>query len=121
LSKGIAAEVLFDYHIIERGMMTARPIYDSGYDRIVDHKGNLTRVQIKMTACKQSGSYWVSTSGVKRRRYVNEFDVLAIYIKPACAWLLMPFSEITGSAMRVRVDGRFEKYVNNWGIFYAKN
>jgi len=47
--------------------------------------------------------------------------VLAIYIKPACAWLLMPFSEITSSAMRVKVDGRFEKYVNNWGIFYAKN
>jgi len=105
LSKGAAAEVLFDYHIIERGMMTARPIYDSGYDRIVDHKGNLTRVQIKMTTYKQSGSFWVSTSG----------------IKPECAWLLMPFSEITGSAMRVRVDRRFEKYVNNWGIFYAKN
>jgi len=41
LNKGAAAEVLFDYHIIERGMMTARPIYDSGYDRIVDSKGKL--------------------------------------------------------------------------------
>jgi len=92
LSKGAAAEVLFDYHIIERGMMTARPIYDSGYDRIVDHKGNLTRVQIKMTSCKRGGSFWVGTSGVRKRKYVDEFDVLAIYIKPACAWLLMPFS-----------------------------
>lgn len=121
MSKGAAAEVLFDYHIIERGMMTSRPIYDSGYDRIVDHKGNLTRVQIKMTSYKQDGSFWVQTSKNKKRRYVDQFDVMAVYIKPECMWLLMPIAEITGSAMRVRSVGRFEKYINNWGIFYAKN
>jgi hypothetical protein len=120
LNKGAAAEVLFDYHIIERGMMTARPIYDSGYDRIVDSNGRLTRVQIKMTTCKQYGSWIVSTSGSKGRRYKDEFDVLAVYLKQACVWMLIPFEKITSSKMKISLEGKAKKYINNWSIFYEK-
>jgi hypothetical protein len=101
-------------------MMTARPIYDSGYDRIVDCGGKLTRVQIKMTGYKQEGSWWVSTSGNNKRRYTNEFDVMAIYIKPKCVWILIPIRDITGSSMKVSLDGKAKKYINNWSIFYEK-
>lgn len=120
MSKGAAAEVLFDYHIIDRGMMTARPLYDIGYDRIVDYRGRLTRVQIKMTGFKQDGSWWVSTSKNKKKRYIDEFDVMAVYIKNECIWMFIPISDITGSAMKITTDGKAKKYINNWSIFYEK-
>ena len=120
MSKGAAAEVLFDYHAIDRGMMTSRPVYDIGYDRIVDCDGRLTRVQIKSTTYKQDGSWMVHTQGSRGRKYTNEFDVLAVYIKLECVWMLMPFSAITGAMMKLTTEGKAKKYINNWDIFYAE-
>jgi hypothetical protein len=120
LNKGAAAEVLFDYHVIERGMMTARPIYDSGYDRIVDCKGKLTRVQIKSTSYSQTGSWSIHTSGSRGRRYKNEFDVLAVYIKPKCIWMMIPFDNIKGTHMKVSLNGKAKVFINNWSIFDAE-
>jgi len=120
LSKGASTEALFDFHAIERGMVVSRPLYDIGYDRIVDRKGKLTRVQIKMTGYKQGNQYLVHTGGTKMRRYVDEFDVLAIYIKPACVWMFLPFEAITSATMKVSINGKAKRYINNWEIFYAE-
>ena len=49
-----------------------------------------------------------------------EFDVLAVYIKLECVWMLMPFSVITGAMMKLTTEGKAKKYINNWDIFYAE-
>ena len=118
--KGASAEVLFDYHVINKGMMTSRPVYDIGYDRIVDCSGRLTRVQIKSTTYKQGGSWLVHTKVSSGRKYTDEFDVLAVYIKLECVWMLMPLSVITGAMMKISPTGKAKKYINNWDIFYAE-
>lgn len=102
------------------GMVVSRPLEEVGYDRVVDYRGRLTRVQVKMTSCKQNGSWLVSTSGSRGRRYKNEFDVLAVYLKQACVWMLIPFEKITSSKMRISLEGKAKKYINNWDIFNAE-
>lgn len=121
MNKGVVTEALFDFIATEKGMVVSRPLADIGYDRIVDCNGKLTRVQIKTSSYKQNGSYIAKTSGRENRRYIDEFDILAIHIRPIDIWVILPFSAITSSAMRIYVDTKSAKYVNNWKLFYAEN
>lgn len=113
--KGVAVELLFDYLLTEKGFKVLRPVFDDGYDRVVDSGGKMSRVQIKSTSSKQRGSaYGVKTCGRKDRRYNDEFDFYAIYIKPKCAWMIIPASLIKASNIKITIDGKYSKYLNNW-------
>lgn len=121
MSNGYAAEALFDYLATDKGFTVSRPLAHARYDRIVDHKGKLTRIQIKMTGnSRGKGSYWVQTSGVKRTMYNDSVDYFAIYIKPECAWFIIPVGEITGAAIHLTMSGKHTKYINNWNQLYAQ-
>lgn len=121
MSKGAAAESLFEYLAIQKGFIVSKPTMDVSYDRIIDHKGKLFRVQIKMTSKKDGNLWWVQTSKGKRVMYGDSIDVIAIYIKPECAWVIMPSKKITGTAMQFTLNGKIKQYVNNWNLFYEKD
>ena len=123
MSKGYAAEALFDYLATDKGFTVSRPLAHARYDRIIDHNGKLSRVQIKMTSnSRGSGrkSYWVQTSGGNRSLYTDSVDFFAIYIKPECAWFIIPISDITGAAIHLTMNGKHTKYINNWNQLYAE-
>lgn len=120
MSNGYAAEALFDYLATDKGLTVSRPLAHARYDRIVDHNGKLSRVQIKMTANKRNNAYWVKTSGFKNSLYTNDVDFMVIYIKPECAWFIIPIADITAAALQITMGGKMTKYINNWKLFYAE-
>lgn len=96
----------------------SRPLLDVPYDRVVDGGAGLFRVQIKETSRMDGGGWWVQTSGRKKKKYGQTIDVMAVYIKPENAWFLFPAGEVTGTAMKLTLGGKYWKYINNWNIFY---
>jgi len=112
LSRGISAELLFDYLALNNGLTVSRPISDHGYDRIVDYNGRLNRIQIKSCTVREGKTYLVSTTGNGRRRYNKEFDFYAIYLKQDCMWVIIPDSEV--NAKSIRITGKYHKYIDNW-------
>jgi hypothetical protein len=111
---------LFDHLALDRGLVVSRPLLDVPYDRVVDGGAGLLRVQIKETSRMDGGAWWVQTSGRKKRKYGDSIDVMAVYIKPENAWFIFPASEITCAAMKLTLDGKHFKYLNNWEVFNAK-
>jgi hypothetical protein len=120
LSNGYAAEALFDYLATDKGLTVSRPLAHARYDRIVDHNGKLSRVQIKMTANKRGNAYWVKTSGYNQSKYTFDVDFMVIYIKPECAWFIIPIEDVTGAALQITMGGKMTKYINNWKLLYAQ-
>ncbi len=120
MSNGYAAEALFDYLATDKGLTVSRPLAHARYDRIVDHNGKLSRIQIKMTANKRGNAYWVKTSGFKNSLYTNDVDFMVIYIKPECAWFIIPIADITAAAIQITMGGKMTKYINNWKLLYAE-
>jgi hypothetical protein len=120
LSNGYAAEALFDYLATDKGLTVSRPLAHARYDRIVDHNGKLSRVQIKMTANKRGNRYWVKTCWNNKHMYKDTIDYIAIYIKPECAWFIIPSCEIKGTAMTITMAGKASVYINNWKVFYEE-
>lgn len=101
-----------------RGMVVSRPITDVSYDRIVDLGGKITRVQIKMTSNKKGPkSWWVQTSDRNRKVYGDKIDVLAVYLLQDDVWMFIPTAEIPGSSMKLNVDGKAKRWINNWEVF----
>lgn len=112
MSKGLSAELLFDYLATNHGLTVSRPISDHGYDRVVDYKGKLSRIQIKSCQQIKNGVYIVSTAGNNGRKYDKEFDYYAIYLKHDCVWAIIPDSEINVTTFRITEN--YKKYIDNW-------
>lgn len=98
----------------------SRPLLDVRYDRVVDGGNGLLRVQIKETSRPDGNGWWVQTSDRKRRIYGQDIDVMAVYIKPEKAWFFFPAHEITSAVMKLTLDGKHYKYLNNWEVFNAE-
>lgn len=112
--RGIAPELLFDYLATNKGFMVCRPVFDKGYDRIVEHKGKMSRIQIKSVQHKDRGSYLVRTGGTKSRKYRDEFDYYAIYLKHDCVWVILPAHIPQSTGLKVSMKGKYSKYFENW-------
>jgi hypothetical protein len=120
LAAGPASEALFDHECAVRGINPCRPLVDRGYDRIVEHSGLVRRVQIKSTRIVRRGCWRVKTTNGAGGAYGhNDFDVLAIYLAPIDTWVIMPRYEIVGAQFEFVLNGKFEKYVNNWDLLYG--
>lgn len=112
MSRGLSAELLFDYLATNHGLTVSRPISDHGYDRIVDYNGRLSRIQIKSCQQRIGKDYVVSTTGNNRRKYDKEFDYYAIYLKHDCTWVIIPDKEVT--VKTIRINSKYKKYIDNW-------
>jgi len=90
IAKGEAACLKFDFKALEKGYLTCKPVIDiAGYDRIIDIKGKLYRVQIKTTkhsGIETTGSVYVDLRRSRTHkdfRYThNNIDALVIYVEP---------------------------------------
>lgn len=121
--KGPTAEMLFDYLATQKGLLVSRPLADGSYDRIVDHDGKLTRVQIKCTTCQFKWGWRVKTSrctGKTRSLYTDKADVLAIHLEPVDTWVFIPVGEITGLWSYINTEKKHRSFVNNWQVFYEE-
>jgi hypothetical protein len=67
------------------------------YDFVVEHGGNLLRVQVKGFTARKGGGYLCRLrhggSGLQRYR-PNDVDLFAIYILPAQTWYLIPSAKV---------------------------
>src|SRR5579864_3890479 len=82
--RGEWAELRFMARAAENGLSVSKPWGDSGrYDVVVDHNGQLLRIQVKSTMHKSHGSRVCNSRPDITKRYKQrEFDFLAAYIIP---------------------------------------
>lgn len=114
--RGISTELLFDYLATEKGFKVLRPVFDDGYDRVVDAGGRLSRVQIKSCGLKVGNGYQVSVERRKAADYNTKFDYYAIYLKQQCVWVIVPARELKGQTVKITLSGKYSKYFNNWDV-----
>jgi len=116
---GAAIESLFDFEIMSRGFTISAPRSDTApYDRVVDTRRKLYRVQIKARRAYGKRSMVVKIAKSNDRAYTkDEVDVVALYIEDTNAWYLFPMSEVK-RMIRVNIMGGVkDKFKNNWAIF----
>lgn len=119
---GETAECYFDYLAMTEGFVVSEPRGDSApYDRIIEHDGKLTKVQIKMRSSQNSvkqKNYIVSIQKADGSAYTpKEVDVVAILLKNENTWYFVPIKK---TSKKMRVNPRKDKldaYKNNWTIF----
>jgi hypothetical protein len=119
---GEIIELKFAVKAFERGINVSKPLLgDMPYDLILDHNGELLRIQIKSSNYNDYG-YKVLTShtGTKQPYTENEIDFFAIYIQPIKIWYLIPVDAIRGrktiKIMPERESCEFKKYRENWEL-----
>lgn len=116
---GPAIESLFEYEAMLRGFVVSAPRTDhSQYDRIVDTKKKLYRVQVKARRAYGKNSLIVRVSKSGNQEYTkHEVDIIAVYIEDIKSWYLFP-TDACKSFMRINLTrDKKDKYKNNWTIF----
>jgi hypothetical protein len=124
--RGEWAELRFMARAAENGLNVSKPWGDSGrYDVVVDHNGQLLRIQVKSTMFKSHGS-WVCNSrpDVTKRYKRREFDFLAAYIIPEDIWYIFP-SLVVSKRINLwlaphKKDHRYECYREAWKLLKEK-
>ncbi len=98
---GARAELLFSAQCHELGYYVSKPWSDDcPYDFILDTGKRLIRVQVKSTSspASKSGGYYCTIrrrSGVLRSYRKKDVDVIAVYISPEEAWVIIPVRELS--------------------------
>jgi hypothetical protein len=116
---GAAIESLFDYEIMSRGFTVSAPRSDtSPYDRVVDTKTRLYRVQIKGRRAYGKKSLVVKIAKSDSTAYtIKDTDIVALFIEDTNAWYIFPVAECK-RLVRINMNGGVkEKYKNNWQVF----
>lgn len=98
---GEESEIAFALRAIRAGFSVSRPFGDSSkYDCIVDHRGKLSRIQVKSTSRGLRGRYkaTISSGGKHARRGYSATDVdyLAIHIKSSDTFYIIPVAALSG-------------------------
>lgn len=100
---------------------------DVPYDRLIDNGEKIFKVQIKHTACRRSNrpnAYkfnMYTKVGGEKKNVAGYADILAIHVVPEDMWYIIPTADLPESKdMAITIGGKWEKYRNNWEIFYAK-
>lgn len=118
LNKGIAAEYLFDYECIKRGIRVSKPICDMPYDRVIDVDGRMIRVQIKSTGTirrdRKSISYRVALHNGAKQSYGNNIDFFAIYVESKNQWVFIPIELAPNRFTCITEEGKYKDCFNNW-------
>ena len=116
---GAAIESLFDFEIMSKGFTVSAPRSDTApYDRIVDTKTRLYRVQVKGRRGYGRTSLVVKIAKSNSVAYTSkDADVIALYIEDTNSWYLFPIDECK-RLVRINTKGGVkEKYKNNWEVF----
>lgn len=120
---GAAIESLFDFEAMSKGFTVSAPLTDkSQYDRIVDVKGTLHRVQVKARRTYGKTTVVLRIGYSKSKRYTSDdIEIIALYIEDNNSWYLFPV-DVCSKNIRVNIkkDKTKDKYKNNWTIFYEK-
>lgn len=111
---GAAIEALFDYVAMSKGYIVSAPQTDKAqYDRIVDNRGSLIRVQIK--GRRGVGTFMVRLDKSKNKPYTKlDTDFIALYIEHTDCWYIIPIEEYK---VAFRINKKIDKYKNNWQAF----
>lgn len=116
---GSAIESLFDFEIMSRGYTISAPRSDNApYDRVVDTRQKLYRVQVKARRAYGKKSMVVKIAKSNAKAYTKEeVDIIALYIEDTNAWYLFPVSDVKRVIRLNTLGGVKERYKNNWAIF----
>jgi hypothetical protein len=116
---GSAIESLFDYEILSRDFIVSAPRTEkSQYDRIVDTKKKLYRVQIKARRGKGANSLVIRVQKGDYNTYTKiDTDIIALYIEDNQSWYLIPV-ENCQKTFRINIlKDKQDRFKNNWSIF----
>lgn len=116
---GPAIESLFDFEMMSRGFTVSAPRADTApYDRIVDTRVRLYRVQVKARRCYGKTNVSVKISKHGDKPYTkDDTDIIALYIEDSNSWYLFPVNECKRN-IRININGGTqERYKNLWSIF----
>jgi hypothetical protein len=122
--------------LLEHGFLVSLPIYDDGYDLVVDWKGKLTRVQVKCTSGSEDSrrnkfkflavkgpGFGVSrfrdstNLGVKRIYNRSDCDVMVFYHSVQDAIFILPTNKLP-KTKSVYFDPN-SKWRDNWAVLKA--
>ena len=125
---GTLFESEFVVEALRRGFVTHLPITTMPYDFVVNCPAGLLKVQVKgtITEADVGKSYKVmatASRGSVKRTYGEEVDVLSCWIDELRIWYHMPPAAQTAKCIRLyaknkRSSSKYEKYRDNWSIFY---
>lgn len=126
---GLIAEVRFTHDALSRGFSVSQPVGNQkGYDCVLESGGKCYRVQVRATEqvdprCTKTKIYLVEMRGApshRRGKKVFEsggFDVLAVWLIPEQAWVMVAPSEIKIRS-QLRIGTQWMR--DDWSIFGAR-
>lgn len=128
---GKSSEFLFVSEILKRELAILQPLDESNdFDFVVNGKKVQVRSTkaIKNTRLKYKDKiYTVPRYSCNFPKKNKDIDILVCYIEPINKWYIIPFKELKtkyGSLVvnyNTHVANSYEKYADNWRVFYGKN
>lgn len=116
---GPATESLFEFEALTRGFIVSAPCADMAhYDRVVDTRKKIYRVQVKGRRGNGRKTFVIRVSKGNYTHYTKkDADILALYIEDNKSWYLIPIDKVKYSfKMNIGNDTLLE-YKDNWKIF----
>lgn len=125
--RGEVAEARFIAKALSLGFNILKPFGDSNpYDCVVEHKGRLSRVQVKSAWTEHNnGAYHftmemgrTNKEGVRPYR-ADEVDFVAAYIAPEDAWFVIPICEVlkkTQLKLSLRWKSGMRRFHDRWDL-----
>lgn len=116
---GSAIESLFDFEAMSKGFVVSAPRSDAAqYDRVVDNKKKLFRIQIKARRGNGKRSIMIRINRTKGQTYSKiDTDIIALYIEDNDSWYIIPIEDCKHVFRLNIVKDKRDKYKNNWEIF----
>jgi hypothetical protein len=127
--RGEWAEMRFMARAAENGLVVTKPWGDSShYDFIVDYDGQISRVQVKSTKCKQArceASYLCDLGRNGRPYTAKQVDFFAIYVIPCNVWYILPIGVVAGETSTLTLspnkgDAKYALYQEAWHLLRGK-
>jgi hypothetical protein len=125
--RGEWVELQFMTRAASHGLTVSKPWGDSArYDFIVDHRGRLSRVQVKSTTFNNGGFYMCNTVSRAPHRPPESYspeqiDFFAAFIIPEDIWYIVPAEIIrttrfAASLHPQRRDNKYFRYMEAWHL-----
>jgi hypothetical protein len=96
-ARGEWVELKFMLRATELGLHLSKPWGEMlPYDFVVEHKGELARVQVKSTIYECDGGYMCTACGSHGAYEENSFEYVAAYVIQEDVWYIIPAGMILG-------------------------
>jgi hypothetical protein len=127
--RGEWAELRFMTRAAEHGLTVSKPWGDSApYDLMVEHHGQVLRIQVKSTTCMRDNCYkcHVASNGVPYPKDSLDFIAAAACpersrrIIPADTWYIVPVTAVGSQAHLLlaphRKNSKYDRYKEAWHL-----